>query len=726
MKQSQGNLIFALDIGTRKVMGLVARPEGKGLEILEVEVQEHPTRAMLDGQIHNIEETARVVQRVKEALEARLALTLEKAAVAVAGRVLLTQQGEATLQLNEQEPVTIADIQQLELEAVQNAQRELQMHQPRVVEYHCVGYTALTYQLDGEVLTTLVGHRGREAKATVLATFLPGMVVDSLYAVLHRVGLAVHSLTLEPIAAANVVIPPSLRNLNLALVDIGAGTSDIAVTREGIVVGYGMIPLAGDEVTEKISQVYLLDFTMAEQVKRGLTGGEEVVFTDVLGYQHRRPVKEVLQEIDAEVESLAAAIVETILSLNGKPPGAVICIGGGSRTPLLTAKIAARIGLSPERVVARGPEAVLFPVTGKTDLLQGPETVTPIGIAFSALQPQALSFKVMLVKVNKQQVRLFNLTQPRVADALLAAGLDLRSLHGKIGLSLTVRVNGQFRVVKGTPGRPGRILRGGEEVSLETPLADGDELTVEPAVDGQDATAVLGDLVPEARPRRVRLNGREVLLEPVLFLNGTPASLDTPVPDGAEITFEAKNRFRDAVLAAGEPLPQGNLTLEINGQVRTVPRRAWCRRNGRLAGLETVVEDGDELEYRPAHTAQVRDLLGEEELEAYRRAGGITVTVNGEPVFIPGRPPRITLNGRVVGLEEPVPDKANLQITPVSEGNIYFAEVFNHVPMNLAERPPGKRLVLLLNGRPAEYTAPLREGDAIEIRWVEEEKDTTG
>ena len=79
------------------------------------------------------------------------------------------------------------------------------------------------------------------------------------------------ALTLEPIAAINVLIPPSMRRLNVALVDIGAGTSDIAITDNNTVTAYGMVPVAGDEITEALSNHYLLDFPLAESAKRSIT-----------------------------------------------------------------------------------------------------------------------------------------------------------------------------------------------------------------------------------------------------------------------------------------------------------------------------------------------------------------------------------------------------------------------------------------------------------------------
>lgn len=77
------------------------------------------------------------------------------------------------------------------------------------------------------------GMAAKTMEADVVATFLPGEVVESLYAAhAHLAGLQVASMTLEPIAAMNAAIPAELRLLNLALVDIGAGTTDIAVCRD--------------------------------------------------------------------------------------------------------------------------------------------------------------------------------------------------------------------------------------------------------------------------------------------------------------------------------------------------------------------------------------------------------------------------------------------------------------------------------------------------------------
>ena len=95
-----------------------------------------------------------------------------------------------------------------------------------------------------------------------------------------------------PIAALNVTIPQEYRSLNLALVDVGAGTSDIAITHKGSVTGYAMVPLAGDEISEHIAETYLLDFNTAESVKLRLTQKKaNISFKDILGNSYNLPAE---------------------------------------------------------------------------------------------------------------------------------------------------------------------------------------------------------------------------------------------------------------------------------------------------------------------------------------------------------------------------------------------------------------------------------------------------
>ena len=96
----------------------------------------------------------------------------------------------------------------------------------------------------------LEGHKARTIGEDLIATFLPEDVVDGLYKAVELAGLSVANMTLEPIAAIQVAIPERFRMLNIALIDVGAGTSDSSITNDGCIIAYGMIPVAGDALTE--------------------------------------------------------------------------------------------------------------------------------------------------------------------------------------------------------------------------------------------------------------------------------------------------------------------------------------------------------------------------------------------------------------------------------------------------------------------------------------------
>ena len=198
-----------------------------------------------------------------------------------------------------------------------------------------VTISTIAYELDGSRLKSLVGQRGDKARAEVIATFLPRQVIDSMQSALAATGLSMQALTLEPIAAINVLIPPTMRHLNLVLVDIGAGTSDIAITKNGSVIAYGMVPKAGDEITEAISQNFLLDFNVAEHIKRQAADGEGVQFSDILGASYDLSAQDVIKPILPQVRDLAGSIASEITRLNGTAPQAVMLVGGGALTPML-------------------------------------------------------------------------------------------------------------------------------------------------------------------------------------------------------------------------------------------------------------------------------------------------------------------------------------------------------------------------------------------------------
>ena len=140
-KAQEQDLIFALDIGTRSIVGVVGRPVGGRLKVLDIEMAEHTSRAMLDGQIDNIQQVAALARTVTDRLESRLGIRLERVCVAAAGRALRTQSGCFRIDLPQKQAITAEQISRLEAGALSAAEEALQVEEETRRQFFMVGYT---------------------------------------------------------------------------------------------------------------------------------------------------------------------------------------------------------------------------------------------------------------------------------------------------------------------------------------------------------------------------------------------------------------------------------------------------------------------------------------------------------------------------------------------------------------------------------------------------------
>lgn len=718
---AKDELIFALDIGTRSVVGLIVEASGEQFRVIDCAIREHDERSMLDGQIHDVIAVAKVINQIKEELEQRNG-PLTKVAVAAAGRSLRTKRVRMEMPLAQHAFITREDVLTMEFAAVQEAQTQLakELNELDVTRYYCVGYSVVNYHLDGELIGSLIDQRGDMASADVIATFLPRMVVDSLIAALKRCDLDMQALTLEPIAAINVLIPVTMRRLNIALVDIGAGTSDVALTEEGAITAYGMVPVAGDEITDALMNAFLLDFPMAEEAKRVLSSHESVSFTDILGLEHNLTTAEVVAAIQTDIEQLAEKIAFKIIELNGKAPQAVMLIGGGSLTPGLTEKVAQVLKIPAARVAVRGADAIKQYIGDEHSMLRGPEFVTPVGIAVAARRHP---LRYVTITVNDQAVRIFDLRKMTLGDSLIAAGLDIRRLYGRPGLAKSVTVNGRMKIIPGGHGTPPIIERNGEAVGLDASIEDGDMIKVVPGTDGEDAQAQIKDLLDRVDTIDILCNDRPLSLGPVALLNGEPHPLDASVPDRSTLEFRLSRTVEDALCEAGFALESQEhsrppLQFSVNGHPYSVPTHSEVLTlNGKPCSRQDDVRQGDELVYRLEEIAipTIQDVIPLEEWVQE----SISVHFNGEPVTLPIVQITILKDGMEAQADEIVTDGAVISVKTTPAATPVFSDVFRYVDVSL-EKPDRESIsgfVMLVNGEPATFQTELKSGDKLELFW---------
>lgn len=692
--------IFALDIGTRMVMGLVmTKSKEQGYEILASAQTEHRQRAMYDGQVHDVEEVARAVVKVKEILEKKLERPLKQVAVAAAGRALRTE--VAVAEHKEILPVRWERerVLALEMEAVHQALRQLQLSSADESQsYLCVGYSTIARWNEEEEIANLVGQRGKTAKVSVIVTFLPRTVVDGLVAVLGRVGLEMTSLTLEPIAAGQAAIPANMRRLNLALVDIGAGTADIALTRNGSFFSYGMVPMAGDEITETICAHYLLDFKVGEKVKRSLNTKDQLTFKDFLGAKVVVKKEDVLKIIQSVVARLAESISKEILKLNNDVPQAIILIGGGSLTPMLTEMLAEALEIPKNRVGLQIRER-LDEIFGEKSV-KGPESITPIGIGIAALEGNGLQYYTVLV--NNTPVPIFELQLTTVAEALLAAGIQPRSFFGKPGAALTYEWNSKMQVVKGTMGSPAQLLVNDKLGKLDQTLKAGDKISFTPGEQGIDARACFKDVLPPQEAKTIYWNGQREKFTPQVFVNDYLVNEKDPILDGNKITYVPNDYLDNLLKQKGyDHNKKVELEIRINGERLILNLDHEVLVNGIGVKGSYIIHEGDSVEARPKQI-----LVGELKLSPKP----MTFNVNGIDLEYPPQETIISFHGKRIYENEPITEGMDLRV-----------EGFKHMPIlsdllpyvKFPEEKISGSLKLSVNGQPAEFTTVLHPGDRL-------------
>lgn len=735
------NNVFGLDIGTRNVVGTVGyQTDDKGFVVTAQYVREHETRAMLDGQIHDIGRVAKTIKEVKDELEKQTGQPLEEVCIAAAGRVLKTVTTHVEYEYAQESVVTGEDVHTLNLLGIEKAQEALKEVNDTSYKFYCVGYSTVKFFLNDDVFISLEGHKANKIGEDIIVTFLPEDVVDGLYAAVGQAGLSVANMTLEPIAAISVAIPENYRMLNIALVDVGAGTSDISITRDGSIIAYGMIPHAGDEMTEVIVQHFLVDFNMAESIKLQSTTSDTVTYKDIMSIEHTIPAQDVWDVAAPVVDNIAQEVSAKIRELNGdKTVSACFVVGGGGKIHGFTEKLAEDLDLPEERVALRGEEVLGDVTFEQEDIKKDPLLVTPIGICLNYYD-QRNNF--IMVRFNGERIKLYDNNRLTIVDAALQAGFPNDELFPKRGTPINFTVNGVARLVRGEAGEGAVVTMNGKPASINTPLEPNSEIVIEPSTAGEAAVYKISQLdeynhsvitfVINGRkvscPRFVQVNGRlepedysirenDVIetrnyytvrqiaqfmdlvidTEQMIFVNNEEADLDTLVYENFSVEWKTdeygvaridNNNYNDtqesdsddaSVLAEQD----ANSTESDN----TVTRTSEQMMNQVLDELHDEFAKEAEASAVPENELPENDIQ-EEIHEEDSSENTVTVIVNGEPVELSGKDTYI------------------------------FVDIFTHISFDL-QAGKGRAIATVINGRDAQFSEELHEGDKIELYWKE-------
>ncbi len=769
-KKNPGQLVFGLDIGTRSLVGTVGYKTGDKFHVVAQCVREHESRSMLDGQIHDINTVGRSIADVKQKLENQIGKTLNEVCIAAAGRVLKTVTTTAEIEFPEDKTVDTEDIHSLEMLGVEKAFEELTSENQTETRFYCVGYTVVHYYMNGLQMGVLDKHKARRISVELIATFLPDDVVDGLYRAVEVADLQVANLTLEPIAAIQVAIPESFRMLNIALVDVGAGTSDISITKDGSIVAYGMIPMAGDELTEAIVKNCLVDFTTGEEIKTSY-GRKVIKYNDIMGIQQKITSEEIDKIVEPVVKTMTKEISDKIKELNGdEPVSAIFVVGGGGKLPIFAQMLADEQGISRQRCALRGEE-VLKEIDYQ---IENPNLdsmfVTPIGICLNFYDSKN---NFIYVNFNGERIKLYDNGHLMVVDAAIQAGFPNEGLFPKRGTALDFTLNGTPHMIRGELGETAVVKVNDEEVSINSAIRAGDKITVVESTAGEPAKAQINKLkeyeatltvivndTPVSLPKYAEVNGElesgyyeirendNIRLLDYYTVGQIASFMDVTLKDGMNIYVNNKLADRDTLVYSNfsiiwtlEELSLSDVDKETDylsyadlpGDDETETEEAF-EEDGDTSGESqdadeagTSAEEGD-IKISDDNEAATGDIM-EDTLRALRQVSadlGINDIKTGDdaaeaaadsdvlPEDIMADAGSSTANARA-GMSIVV--KVNGKDVKLTGKNDYiYVDVFEFIDFDLS-KPQGRAVVTKLNERTAIFNEPIKSGDVIEIYW---------
>lgn len=302
-RRSEKQLVVGLDIGTAKVLALVGEyAPGEGVEVIGL--GSHVSRGMKRGVVVDIEATVDSIQRAVEEAELMVGCDIRSVHASISGSHLETRNSQGTAAIREGE-VTRTDVDQ-----VLAAARAVAIPADRQVLYTA----AQEYRIDGnEGIRRPIGMSGVRLEANVHMVTAAASAAQNISKCIRRCGLSVDELVPAALASARAVLTEDERELGVCLVDIGAGTSDIAIYAQGAIRHTRSLPLGGDRVTSDIAYGVHTPTLRAEELKvkyacalTQLAHSDETVQVPSVGDREPRrwPRQELAQVVQARYEEI--------------------------------------------------------------------------------------------------------------------------------------------------------------------------------------------------------------------------------------------------------------------------------------------------------------------------------------------------------------------------------------------------------------------------------------
>jgi cell division protein FtsA len=328
------NVIVSLDVGTTKICTIVAQVREDGrLNILGV--GKAPSTGLSRGMVVNPGKTIETIRASVKEAELKSGYDIKSVTVGIAGPHIRCIQSEGIVAISHPDRIISAD----DVERLYDSAKSLKLSKDERI----IDVIAQEFIIDGKdgIFDLPVGMFGLRMEAKV--NILTGLVsqIDDLSNCVTSAGVDIDDLVLEPLASSYAVLNDSEKKVGVAMIDIGGGTTDIAVFKKGVIKHTAGIGIAGSQVTNDISETLGIDEKEAERVKRefGYALISEIINDDLVtiqGIKGRKPLKVnksiISRIIQARMEELFVLAAQEIKrsGIENYLPAGVVITGGGS------------------------------------------------------------------------------------------------------------------------------------------------------------------------------------------------------------------------------------------------------------------------------------------------------------------------------------------------------------------------------------------------------------
>lgn len=368
----KGIKIAAIDVGTTKVCTIMGTVDSNsGLRVLGVGIA--PSRGMEKALVANINQARESIQESISKAERMAGYKLESAYVGVTGKHINSINNTGVVAITRQDQLVrgadLKRVMDVALNVKSPADRQLLHVIPR------------TYVLDGQEVKNPVGMHGYELNVEAHIVTASVASIQNLTKCIMRIGINIEDLVLEPLASAEAVLSEEEKQAGVLVADIGGGTTDIAVIKDGSIYHTSVLPVAGHQVTHDIAVGLGLSFDLAEEMKKKyatVMPTDEIGDSDVPvnGDGHNVSSRELCDIVHARMEELVRLIVLELPrnDYGNLIPAGIVFTGGSANLPGL-AEMAADVTRLPVRI---GVPVNLNGVSN--NMLNDPAYATSVGL----------------------------------------------------------------------------------------------------------------------------------------------------------------------------------------------------------------------------------------------------------------------------------------------------------------------------------------------------------